>query len=185
MAQVRLKEELKRVKEVGNRPYTSVAMTKPLRFSLAQSILQVSSVSTEQSQTCAKNHCCFQKFRPGKLVAEEESETMVPPSDVLIEINSRRTNDPACEDTLRKYKQQIEHLLEDLRIDKICSGAGSTLTFAPGQYFVTIGYTELAKLDAPIACREYTLPRKKESTMAKGWIHENTKIGPLLKVTVS
>ena len=40
----------------------------------------------------------------GKPVAKEEPEVMVSPSDVLNEINSRPTNDPARGDTLRKYK---------------------------------------------------------------------------------
>ena len=120
----------------------------------------------------------------GKLVAKDP-EAVVPLSDVLNEINSRPTNDPARGDTLRKYKQQIEDLPEDLRINKMCSEAGFIQTVVPGQYFVTIGETELANLDVPIACREYTLPRNEESTKAKWWIRENTKIGLVLEVTVS
>ena len=34
-------------------------------------------------------------------------------------------------------------------------------------------------------CREYTLPRNEESSQAKGWIQENTRIGPVLEVTTS
>ena len=94
----------------------------------------------------------------GKFVAKEEPEVMVPPSDVLNEIDSRPTNDPARGNTLRKYKQQIEDLPEDFRIDKMCFEAGFIQTVVPGQYLVTIGDPELAKLNIPTACREYTLP---------------------------
>ena len=33
------------------------------------------------------------------------------------------------------------------------------------------------------ACREYILPRNDGSSQPKGWIHSNTKIGPVLEVT--
>ena len=36
-----------------------------------------------------------------------------------------------------------------------------------------------------MACREYTLPRDEDSSDPKGWIRENTKIGPVLEVTTS
>ena len=36
-----------------------------------------------------------------------------------------------------------------------------------------------------MACREYTLPRYEKSSDPKGWIRENTKIGPVLEVTTS
>ena len=69
----------------------------------------------------------------GKPVAKEEPEVMLPPSDVLNEIDSRPTGDPARGDTLRKYKQQIEDLPEDPRIDKMCFEAGFIQTVVSGQ----------------------------------------------------
>ena len=36
-----------------------------------------------------------------------------------------------------------------------------------------------------MTCREYTLPRGEKSTDPKGWIRGNTKIGPVLAVTIS
>ena len=36
-----------------------------------------------------------------------------------------------------------------------------------------------------MTCREYTLPLDEKSTDPKGWIRENTKIGPVLEVTTS
>ena len=37
-----------------------------------------------------------------------------------------------------------------------------------------------------LACREYTLPRVDDgSSQKRGWIHGNTKIGPVLEVTTN
>ena len=36
-----------------------------------------------------------------------------------------------------------------------------------------------------VACREYTLPREDGSSQPKGGIQGNTKIGPVLEVTIS
>ena len=44
---------------------------------------------------------------------------------------------------------------------------------------------EFLQFAEPVTCREYTLPRDEKSTDPKGWIHENTKIGPVLEVTTS
>ena len=44
---------------------------------------------------------------------------------------------------------------------------------------------EFLQFEAPVTCREYTLPRDEKSTDPKGWIRGNTKIGPVLDVTTS
>ena len=120
-----------------------------------------------------------------KLVAREEPEILVPPPDVTSVTKSLPTNDLARGDALRKYKQKIEDLPEDFRIDKMCSEAGFIQPVAIGRYFVTVRDTEMEKLDGPIACRKYTFPRNEETTRATGWIRENTRIGPVLEVIVS
>ena len=42
---------------------------------------------------------------------------------------------------------------------------------------------EFSQFTKTVACREYTLPRDKETSEPKGWIRGNTKIGPVLEVT--
>ena len=42
---------------------------------------------------------------------------------------------------------------------------------------------EFSQFAQPVAFREYTLPRDEDSSDPKGWIRENTKIGPVLEVT--
>ena len=110
-----------------------------------------------------------------KPVAREELETGDPTQDVSSIKNSRPTNDTALGNALLEYRQKIEDLPEDLRIHKISSEAGFIRTVVPGQYLVTLGDKELAKLDVPTSCDEYTLPRNEKFTRTKGWIRENTK----------
>ena len=43
--------------------------------------------------------------------------------------------------------------------------------------------SRLAKLDG--SCREYTLPRDDQLSKVKGWTRGDTKIGPVLEVTIS
>ena len=47
---------------------------------------------------------------------------------------------------------------------------------------MTLDEAELPKLDG--SCREYTLPRDDQLFKLKGWILGNTKIDPVLEVTV-
>ena len=51
-----------------------------------------------------------------------------------------------------------------------------------GQYFMT---KDTQERFFAWGCREYTLPRNDKSSQAKGWIHGNTRIGPVLEVTTS
>ena len=121
----------------------------------------------------------------GRPVADEKPEAMVSPTDLLTTSSPLLTNARVQVDLLLDHKQRIEDLPEDDRKIKLCSDAGSMKTVTPGQYFVTLIEVELATFDGPIACREYTVPRDDESPRAKGWIRENTEIGPVLEVTTS
>ena len=51
-----------------------------------------------------------------------------------------------------------------------------------GQYFMT---KDIEEQFFASACREYILPRNDESSQPKGWIHGNTRIGPVLEITTS
>ena len=54
-----------------------------------------------------------------------------------------------------------------------------------GQYFTTKDTEEFSQFTESVSCREYTLPRDEKSSDPKGWIRENTKIGPVSEVTTS
>ena len=61
--------------------------------------------------------------------------------------------------------------------------AGFLTTVEIGQYFMTKDTGDLTQLNA-VACREYTPPREDEALQLKGWIQGDTKIGPVLEVTI-
>ena len=92
-------------------------------------------------------------------------------------------DDPAYQNLLlQRYEERIESLSQTDRVSKICMDAGLISVVEIGQYFVTkdTGEQFYAK-----ACHEYTLPRNDGSSQPKGWIQENTRIGPVLEVTTS
>ena len=60
---------------------------------------------------------------------------------------------------------------------------GSWLLFGVGQYFTTEDTEEFSQFTDSVACREYTLPRDKDTYEPKGWIRGNSKIGPVLEIT--
>ena len=51
-------------------------------------------------------------------------------------------------------------------------------TVEVGQYFLTKDTEEFSQFTDSVACREYTLPIDENLSEPKGWIRENTKIGP-------
>ena len=71
------------------------------------------------------------------------------------------------------------------RVIKICTDAGFLTTVEVGQYFMTKDTEEFSHFTESVACREYSLPRDEKLSDPKGWIRENTKIGPVLEVTTS
>ena len=77
----------------------------------------------------------------------------------------------------------MERLSQQNRVIKFCTDAGFLTTVDVGQYFMTKDTAELSQFTDAVACREYTLPRDEKSSDPKGWIRENTKIGPVLEVT--
>ena len=95
------------------------------------------------------------------------------------------TDDPAQEDLLQKCKERVERLSQQNRVIKICTDAGFLTTFGVGQYFMTKDTDEFSQFTESVACREYTLPRDEQSSDPKDWIRGNTKIGPVVEVTIS
>ena len=100
-----------------------------------------------------------------KFVAEDNPETMVSPTDLSTTTNPLLR---ARRYLLRELKQRFANIPDDLRIIKVCSDAGFMKTVLRGQYFVTMDEAELAKLNCPGSCREYTLPRDDDLSKAKG-----------------
>ena len=83
---------------------------------------------------------------------------------------------------LQKYFQQVKSLSPENRLSKFCKEARFMSVVEVGQYFVTRNASEFLHT---VACREYTLPRDDPASEPKGWIRENTRIGPILEVATS
>ena len=80
------------------------------------------------------------------------------------------------ENELKKFSQQD-------RLSKLGTDAEFLAAVEVGQYFMTRDTEEFSQMTDSVACRENTMPRDAEASEPKGWIRENTKIGPVLEVT--
>ena len=85
---------------------------------------------------------------------------------------------------LQQHEERIEKLSQQDKLSKFCVDARLLSVVENGQYFMTEDTGDLTQFHA-VACREYTLPREDEASQPKGWIQENTKIGPVLEVATS
>ena len=130
---------------------------------------------------CEECDSCHDRTR--RPVVEGQSIPLFVPS--VMKTHILLTDDPAQqeEDLLQRYKEQIEKLSQQDRVSKFCTDAGFLTTVEVGQYFVTKDTEEFSQFTDSVACREYTLPRDENLSEPKGWIRENTKIGPVLEVT--
>ena len=119
-----------------------------------------------------------------KQVAQNNSETMVMPTEFSRTNNAPRTNEIVQGNLLHDYERTFANLPDHLRLIILCSNAGIAKTVAKGQHFTTLDDAELDKLGG--SRREYTIPRDNNTvSKVKGWILGNTKIGSALEVAVS
>ena len=118
----------------------------------------------------------------GKPVRLDNLETMVMPPEVSTTDQISPTDARVQGNLLREYDQKFANLPEHPQLIKLCSNAGIAKTVEKGQYLTTLDDTELYRVKG--SCRVYTLPRSDQSSQVKRWIRRNTKIGPVLDVTV-
>ena len=115
-------EERSKAKDVENYQYTSVPMEIRLKLFLAQLILLISSVFTEQSQICVKN-TNFCSVRTGRPVLAGQSDPLFVPTSSLMKTPTPSTDDPAQEICCRSTKNErtgyprISHL--EIRIESL------------------------------------------------------------------
>ena len=121
--------------------------------------------------------------KTGRPVVEGEFGSSFVPS--VIETNMPlNDDDPAHKEfLLQRYRERIEKLSQQDRLNKFCTDAGFLTTVEVGQYFMTKDTEEFSQFTDSVACREYTLPRDENSSEPKGRIRGNTTIGPVLEVT--
>ena len=113
--------------------------------------------------------------RTGQPVVGGQSSSSFVPSVIKTEVPLD------CDDCARKdlpfqqYGERIERLSQQDKLSKFCMDAGFLTTVEVGQYFMTKDTEEFSQFTDSVACREYTLPRDKDSSEPKGWIRGNTK----------
>ena len=113
----------------------------------------------------------------GEPAAPDHLETMEIPAD--LSIAGTHTNEQQQGNLVQEYERKIEQLSEDQKLSKPCSDAGLKIVEI-GQYFFTLDTEEGQQMEH--SCREYAMPRYEKKTRAKGWILQNTRIGPVLDI---
>ena len=118
--------------------------------------------------------------KPG---ADENLEALLMPPESSRENQTSQTDAQVQGHFLRENEKRHSQIsLNNKKLTKLCSNAGLAKTIEKGQFFMWLDDDQLDRLNA--SCREYILLRCDQSSQAKGWIRGNTKIGPVLDVTV-
>ena len=111
-----------------------------------------------------------------------QSDPLFVPTSSLMKTPTPLADDPAQEDFLQEYKERVERLSPQNRVNKICIDAGFQTTVEVGQSKDT---AEFSQISESVGCCEYTLPSDEKSSDPKGWVRGNTNIGPVLEVPTS
>ena len=112
--------------------------------------------------------------------APKDLESLVIPTEFPTANQIPQTDAEVQGNLLCEHEQKFADLPEQEKLTKLCSNAG--FSNEKGQFFITLDDDTLDKLMG--SCREFSLPRSDQSSQVKGWIRGNTKIGPVLEVTV-
>ena len=120
--------------------------------------------------------------RTGKLVAQDNLETTVIPTELTTTINSPRTDDNVQGNMLQNYAQNLRKSSRTSSFDQ---------TMLHCRYHEDRG--EEAVFSRPSTMRNWTtleahvesIPYLETTQHQKGWIRGNMKIGPALEVAVS
>ena len=123
-----------KAKDTENFPYMLLQIKKQLRIFFARLSLPVSSVFTEQSQTCVRNLNPFHD-RSG------QPDAVMGQSIVLSEIKAEvplENDDPAYQNfLLQRDEERIKSLSHTDRVSKFCMDAGFLSVLEIGQCFMT------------------------------------------------
>ena len=85
-----------------------------------------------------------------KLVAHNNSETMVMPTELSTTNKTPQTSETVQGNLIHDYERKFAILPDHLQLIKPCSNAGIAKTVAKGQYFTTFDDAELDKLEAHV-----------------------------------
>ena len=116
---------------------------------------------------------CSASESTGKSVAQDNSETVVTPTELSTTNKTSETNEKVQKNLLHDHEQKFANLPYHLRLTRLCSNVGITKIVTTKQHFTTLDNAELEKFGS--SCREFSLPRDDKSSKMKGWIRGNTK----------
>ena len=102
----------------------------------------------------------------GKLVAQDNPETTVIPTELTTTNKSPRTDENVQGNLLHNCEQKFANLPFHLQLTKLCSNVGIAKTVARKKYFTTLDDAELEKLGG--SGGECTLPRSDPLSKVKG-----------------
>ena len=91
----------------------------------------------------------------GELVAQNNLETMVMPTELSTTNKTPRTNEKVRRNLLHHYERKLANLPDHLQMIKLCSKVVITKTVEKGQYFTTLDDAELDKLEAHVESTLY------------------------------
>ena len=104
-------------------------------------------------------------------------------SEIKAEVPLQNENPSHHQILWQQDEERIKLLSQESKVSKFCMEAGFVHVVEVGQYFMTKDTGDFRQFHT-VAC-EYTLPRDDGSSQPRGWIQENTKIGPVLEITTS
>ena len=177
--QVHCPEVDSKAKGMENCRYTIVPIWKRLRLFSHNCFCKSAQFYGAVAEMCEEYENLHD--RTGQPAVRGQSSSSFVPSVIKTEV-PLDCDDRAHKDLpLQQYGERIEKPPQQDKLSKFCMDAGFLNVVEIGQYFMTKDTAEFSQFRA-VACREYTLPRDEESSQPKGWIQENTKIGPVLEI---
>ena len=80
------------------------------------------------------------------------------------------------------HLRKFEELEKEVQLTKVCESAGFIRRVSVGMHYKTIHDVNDGFEGSTGACREYTLSHEDPESEVQLWIHEHTRIGPVLQV---
>ena len=101
--------------------------------------------------------------RTGKPVVRGQSISSYVPTMIKTNVPLNSDDHAHKELLLQRYGERIEKLSQQDKLSKFCTDAGFLTVVEVGQYFMTKDTEEFSQFTDAVACREYTLPKRRRN----------------------
>ena len=176
-------EECSKAKVVENYQHTSALMTERLTLFCTTISVNQLSINGAVSDLCEECKSCH--VRTGRPVLVGQSDPLFVPTSSLMKTPTPSTDDPVQENLLQKYQERVDKLSQQNRWlnfvmmqdswQRLMSDSTSWQKTLKNSHNLQSQWLVVGTL-----CQEM-----KKSSDLKSWIRGNTKIGPVLEVTIS